>query len=274
MFRRPCLRALSRRPPLLRTYADKPLPTNDPAQFRSQKFPSNTAAYRESQLNKPLNPALHPTDRATTAAPHVGAHNAPPDQLTSSAPTAPGLGGSFGDTAHELGVGEIVEGKFRVEPLRRTGEDDTTMRARLLYQSRKRGILETDLLLSTFAHENLENMSRDQLEAYDRFLDENDWDIYYWATQTPGQEGGVREVEEQGKKEEAEGMGGATEFGGTVPGEWAQTVGRKREPYRPPPSRWRDSEILKMVRKHVDVRKGREAKGTTQGGLGRMPDFE
>jgi hypothetical protein len=32
----------------------------------------------------------------------------------------------------ELGVGEMEGGKFRVEPLRRTGEDKNTMRARLV----------------------------------------------------------------------------------------------------------------------------------------------
>lgn len=32
----------------------------------------------------------------------------------------------------ELGVGEMEGAKFKVEPLRRTGEDANTMRARLL----------------------------------------------------------------------------------------------------------------------------------------------
>jgi succinate dehydrogenase assembly factor 2 len=50
-------------------------------------------------------------------------------------------------------------------------------------QSRKRGILETDLLLSTFADVYLPKMTREQMTDYDLFLDENDWDIYYWATQ-------------------------------------------------------------------------------------------
>jgi len=75
--------------------------------------------------------------------------------------------------------------KFIAKPLRRVGEDEKTMRARLVYQSRKRGILETDLLLSTFADKNLPKMSVDQMREYDAFLDENDWDIYYWCTQDP-----------------------------------------------------------------------------------------
>ncbi|KAG6017349.1 hypothetical protein E4U41_004233, partial [Claviceps citrina] len=83
----------------------------------------------------------------------------------------------------DLAVGELQGIKFRVAPLRRTGEDDDTKRARLLYQSRKRGTLESDLLLSTFAQVHLPTMSSDLLSQYDLLLDENDWDIYYWATQ-------------------------------------------------------------------------------------------
>ncbi|KAI0965102.1 Flavinator of succinate dehydrogenase-domain-containing protein [Xylaria arbuscula] len=83
----------------------------------------------------------------------------------------------------EMAVGELEGATFTIEPLRRVGEDEKTMRARLVYQSRKRGILETDLLLSTFADEYLPTMSVEQMSEYDLFLDENDWDIYYWATQ-------------------------------------------------------------------------------------------
>lgn len=55
----------------------------------------------------------------------------------------------------------------------------------MIDQSRKRGTLESDLLFSTFANENLVKMTRAQLQEYDLFLDENDWDLYYWATQSP-----------------------------------------------------------------------------------------
>ncbi|KAK5628921.1 hypothetical protein RRF57_004636 [Xylaria bambusicola] len=83
----------------------------------------------------------------------------------------------------EMAVGEFEGATVKIEPLRRVGEDEKTMRARLVYQSRKRGILETDLLLSTFADEYLPTMTREEMSQYDLFLDENDWDIYYWATQ-------------------------------------------------------------------------------------------
>ena len=57
-----------------------------------------------------------------------------------------------------------------------------TLRARLLYQSRKRGTLENDLLLSTFASEHLNKMDENELREYDSLLNEPDWDIYYWST--------------------------------------------------------------------------------------------
>ena len=51
----------------------------------------------------------------------------------------------------------------RPEPRQETVE---TLRARLTYQSRKRGTLECDLLLSTFASENLNTMSEAELREY------------------------------------------------------------------------------------------------------------
>jgi succinate dehydrogenase assembly factor 2 len=72
--------------------------------------------------------------------------------------------------------------EFKIQPLPREGEKPETKRARLLYQSRKRGILETDLLLSRFAEKYLKDMTLEQMEEYDQLLDEQDWDIYYWAT--------------------------------------------------------------------------------------------
>jgi succinate dehydrogenase assembly factor 2 len=72
--------------------------------------------------------------------------------------------------------------EIKMEPLPRPGEATDTKRARLLYQSRKRGILETDLILSKFAKLYLPTMSREELDEYDKLLDLPDWDIYYWAT--------------------------------------------------------------------------------------------
>ncbi|KAL7637339.1 UNVERIFIED_CONTAM: hypothetical protein RMT77_012065 [Armadillidium vulgare] len=64
------------------------------------------------------------------------------------------------------------------------GEPIHLKRARLLYQSRKRGMLENGLILSSFAAKYLEEMSESELSLYDRLINlpSNDWEIYYWAT--------------------------------------------------------------------------------------------
>ena len=217
----------------------------------------------------------------------------------------------------ELGVGEMEGAAFKVEPIRRTGEDAVTMRARLLCpslpraheesglmsfelandlftdQCRKRGTLESDLLLSTFAAENLSKMDKTQLQELDLFLDENDWDIYYWATQSPANTPTSQETAEgaitdktntdtaymspanPGQTQETD----AWRQGAPRSGEWSQTVGTFKPAYRPVPQRWKDSEILKSLRKHVrersaggvldDVDATPKSKGS---GLGRMPE--
>ncbi|WVQ72267.1 succinate dehydrogenase assembly factor 2, mitochondrial [Cryptococcus sp. DSM 104548] len=69
------------------------------------------------------------------------------------------------------------------QPLDRTGEDEKTLRARLVYQTRKRGTLETDLILSTFAKDELPKMTVEELKEFDKLLDEPDWDIFYWSVE-------------------------------------------------------------------------------------------
>ena len=105
--------------------------------------------------------------------PLVGRLDPPPATLSTGvhAPTGP-LGGPvhFPDSA------------LPHAPLDRSGESVGRRRARLLWQSRKRGILETDLLLSTFAAKHLATMNAEELTLYDKLLDEPDWEIYYYAT--------------------------------------------------------------------------------------------
>ncbi|KAI0387056.1 DUF339-domain-containing protein [Hypomontagnella monticulosa] len=237
--------------------------------------------------------------------------------------------------AREMGVGELEGTEFRIEPMQRTGEDDATMRARLVYQSRKRGTLESDLLLSTFADAYLPTMTREQMAQYDRFLDENDWDIYYWATQEPpsntisadsssssssesgsetpipsiatsdtssadyagGVEAAISEATplatsssssassstasehlatggtlstgdaSEGKEAAAAAAAASAEPYHTQreTGEWAQTVGTFKPAYRPVPARWRDSEVLRLLREHV------KARAKERGGMAFMP---
>jgi succinate dehydrogenase flavin-adding protein (antitoxin of CptAB toxin-antitoxin module) len=156
-------------------------------------------------------------------------------------------------------------------------------------QSRKRGTLESDLLMSTFAEAHLRDMTPAQMAQYDLFLDENDWDIYYWATQEPPPtstetaegSGPVAQGTEPGKQTGPE----TDEWRQGKPrsGEWAQTVGTFKPAYRPVPARWKNSEILAMLRRHVVHRSaggvhqgsaevsgeglGRSVKGTGGGGM-------
>jgi hypothetical protein len=105
--------------------------------------------YRKYQIEKPLNP--HMTNTTSTIAnemPSVGKDNAPPELMTNVDPKSTPKDSvpentqrmTGGTQSHEnvsaanteLGVGEMEGAKFKVEPLRRTGEDPNTMRARLL----------------------------------------------------------------------------------------------------------------------------------------------
>ncbi|XP_030375736.1 succinate dehydrogenase assembly factor 2-A, mitochondrial [Scaptodrosophila lebanonensis] len=68
----------------------------------------------------------------------------------------------------------------------RPNEPLTTRKQRLIYQSRKRGMLENDLILSSFAAKYLQNFNASQTAQYDELINgvSNDWEIYYWATGT------------------------------------------------------------------------------------------
>lgn len=147
-------------------------------------------------------------------------------------------------------------------------------------QSRKRGILESDLLLSTFADVYLADMTPEELSEYDRFLDENDWDIYYWATQEPP---GVEAYASSAAADVGPvGQDTVTETWkqtGAKSGEWAQTHGAFKAAYRPVPSRWVDSKVLALLRQHVRDKSAHgfqsaKNKKTAGGGLGRMPNVQ
>ena len=138
-------------------------------------------------------------------------------------------------------------------------------------------------------------MTHFQLRQYDRFLDENDWDIYYWATQSQANsptsletaEGSIdppapRPRDHKSSTSTTKQDTDAWRLGAPRSGEWAQTIGAFKPAYRPVPERWRDSEILSLLRKHVRERSaggvledvivddiGKKGAGE---GLGRMPD--
>lgn len=131
-------------------------------------------------------------------------------------------------------------------------------------------------------------MTKSQLEQYDLFLDENDWDIYYWATQSEAvnptsleyAEGAVDKPQSPAAPATAQDTD-AWRQGKPRSGEWAQTVGTFKPAYRPVPQRWKKSDILNLLRLHVrersaggvldDVDGKPKSKGT---GLGRMPEVQ
>jgi len=109
---------------------------------------------RKLQSEKALNP--HMTNTNSTIAnemPSVGARKAPPELISSVDPDfvpkdsvpentermtggtqkgAPEDGPNAKMETEEMAVGQMEGASFRIEPLKRTGEDSNTMRARLL----------------------------------------------------------------------------------------------------------------------------------------------
>jgi len=57
------------------------------------------------------------------------------------------------------------------------------MRSRLIYQSRKRGILENCIIFTTFADKHLKTFDSKQLQKYDALINSkfDEWDLYAWA---------------------------------------------------------------------------------------------
>ena len=68
---------------------------------------------------------------------------------------------------------------MRPEPS--ASETDDTLRRRLVFQSRYRGMVEMDLLFGSFAQSQLEKFDRAGLVAYDKLLRELDNDLFNWT---------------------------------------------------------------------------------------------
>ncbi|PVU87014.1 hypothetical protein BB560_006569 [Smittium megazygosporum] len=72
------------------------------------------------------------------------------------------------------------------------------LRRKLVWESRKRGILEFDIILSTFANSRLNSLNFEQLKEYHDLISSglNDWDLFHWITgaKTPPTEIQDREI--------------------------------------------------------------------------------
>ena len=112
----------------------------------AERFPNTAEEHREIQKKRPLNQAIpHTTSTQTNDFPKVGAASSPPDFLSTVDPNYKPTDAYTGKLEHltggretagaqkpELEVGEMEGITFKVEPLKRQGEDISTMRARLL----------------------------------------------------------------------------------------------------------------------------------------------
>lgn len=127
----------------------RPLSTSIPRTYPKPQPHENASEWQEIQKSKPEGP--HMTNTNSTIAnemPSVGADKAPPELLSSVDPdfvpkdsvpentermtAGTQKGAPENGPNAELEVGEMEGASFKVEPLRRTGEDGNTMRARLL----------------------------------------------------------------------------------------------------------------------------------------------
>lgn len=67
----------------------------------------------------------------------------------------------------------------------KTSSDSTIdlMRSRLIYQSRKRGILENCIIFTSFSDKYLKTFDYTQLKKYDALINSefDEWELYAWA---------------------------------------------------------------------------------------------
>jgi hypothetical protein len=112
----------------------------------NNRAPSTAKEHEEIQKKRPLNQHIpNTTSTQTNDFPKVGAANSPPEFLSSVDPNYKPADPYAGKIEHltggresagaqkpELEVGEMEGITFKVEPLKRQGEDASTMRARLL----------------------------------------------------------------------------------------------------------------------------------------------
>ena len=144
----PSTRLIFRSSHTLLTFS-RPFSTSIPRLNINERGNDTTVEWRKKQAEKPLNSHLaNTTSTIANEIPSVGKQAPPPKMLSSTDPNfvpkdavpentermtgGTQSGSDASGSNKELGVGELEGAKFKVEPLRRTGEDVSTTRARLL----------------------------------------------------------------------------------------------------------------------------------------------
>merc|ERR1719259_1334255 len=134
-----------------------------------------------SLLKKPLSGrgAFLP---ASISHPHLPALN-PGIRLINNNSRQGGDGGSDTPKDWPILANAAYEIEIPLPEIKKRVEDLEKMRARLLYQSRKRGMAENDILISTFAKAFLPGFDAKQLTMYyDINKPSNNWKLYYWMS--------------------------------------------------------------------------------------------
>ena len=61
-------------------------------------------------------------------------------------------------------------------------DPEEILRQRLMYQSKRRGTKEADMIIGQFAIENIHSMTREELRQFGSLLEESDPDLMSWIS--------------------------------------------------------------------------------------------
>ena len=61
-------------------------------------------------------------------------------------------------------------------------DPEEILRQRLMYQSKRRGTKEADMIIGQFAIENIDSMTREELRQFGSLLEESDPELMSWIT--------------------------------------------------------------------------------------------
>lgn len=137
-------------------------------QLTMNRLPSTLRSLARTQLRRPFSTSITPYSSESDLT-HPSLLKDPPATMPSTStdpwslqPPPPPSANADGS---DLSMAELI---VSPHPEGRDGERTEVLRKRLVYESRKRGILETDLILGTFARTRLAGMSDRELREYDR----------------------------------------------------------------------------------------------------------
>lgn len=89
------------------------------------------------------------------------------------------------NTVRNFGFSRAMRSEEKLSNTRPVSDENRSdldiIRAKLTYRARKRGMLEGDLMLSTFAAKYLNEFNMEQCLEFEELMDEADWDVYYWV---------------------------------------------------------------------------------------------